>query len=143
MTFTHNTHRLPWKPKREKLAFRVSLLSLFLSLHYKKCLQYNIRYSPTSKTSNSKTRIRKPWAENYWPKTTKNNPKFFSRGLRPLTLDRGPLASMPPSKGAGLPHTPFIWGPSLEPLLERGMSKPAKNITHTQHELLAGYLVPS
>ena len=42
MTFTHNTQRLPWKPRREKPAFRASPQYLFLSLNYIKCLQYNI-----------------------------------------------------------------------------------------------------
>ena len=42
---------LPWKPRREKPAFlELHTISLFLSLHYIKCLQYNIRFQPTSKT---------------------------------------------------------------------------------------------
>ena len=42
---------LPWKPRREKPAFlELHSLSLFLSLHYIKCLQYNIRFQPISET---------------------------------------------------------------------------------------------
>jgi len=58
-------HRdLPWKPQREKPSFlELHLLSLFLSLHYIKCLQYNIRFQPTSETL-----IPIPELENHGPK---------------------------------------------------------------------------
>ena len=47
----HTIHRdYPRNPEGKNYLCRASPLSLFLSLHYIKCLQYNIRFQPTSET---------------------------------------------------------------------------------------------
>ena len=65
MAFTHKYTKIyPRNPEGKKLAFlELHTLSLFLSLHYIKCLQYNIRFQPTSETL-----FPKPELENHGPK---------------------------------------------------------------------------
>ena len=65
MAFTHKyTEIYPGNHEGKKPAFlELHSLSLFLSLHYIKCLQYNIGFQPTSKTL-----IPIPELENHGPK---------------------------------------------------------------------------
>ena len=90
-------HRdLPWKPRRGKpTLLELHSLSLFLSLHYIKCLQYNIRFQSTSKTlipipelENHGPKNPIPWIAKpltiILPKTTQN---FFFGGSTPEPSD--------------------------------------------------------
>ena len=82
MAFIHKyTQIYPGNPEGKKPAFlELLLLSLFLSLHYIECLQYNISYLPTSETPIPNPELENHGQKNHWPKIAKNNPKNFSRG---------------------------------------------------------------
>ena len=81
MAFTHNTHRLPWKPEG-KTNFRASPFSLFLSLHFIECLKYNIRYLLASKILIPKSELQNHGPKTICRKTVESKPFFF--GVLPL-----------------------------------------------------------
>ena len=84
MSFTHNTHRLPWKPRREKLDFRASPLSFvsFITLYRRFTIQY--KGFTDLRNPNSKSRIREPWVEKPLAKNHYKQPKTFLSRAPPL-----------------------------------------------------------
>ena len=76
MTFTQYT-KITLEATKGKVSVRLSPLSLFLSLHFIKCLQYNIRYLPISKTLILKLELDynglKTLAENHQKQQQKNS----------------------------------------------------------------------
>ena len=144
MAFIHKyTQIYPGNPEGRKPALELHTLSLFLSLHYIKCLQYNIRFQPSSETlipilklENHESKNPIPWTAKPLtiipPKTTQN---FFFSGAPPPNpqihvadngfranawkTDRGGPSELPPS-GAGA---------SGVGLVELGLRLHAKNIT--------------
>ena len=123
MAFTHKyTQIYPGKPEgKNQLSWSFTRSLFFLSLHYIKCLQYNIRFQRTSETLNSNIRIRKPLTEKpntmdyktAYHNTTKNNSKKKNSkaphpnpricvadngfGANALKIDKGGPSGLPPS----------------------------------------------
>ena len=123
------------------------MLSLFLSFHYIKFLQYNIRFLPTSETPNSKSIIRKPWSKNpnhglntIHLKSVKKT-QFFYRGGSALKLwnlccGYGFGSNSPKLIGGSQVGYPPLARPlqahRVCRLVNLGVKLHAKNITHTQ-----------
>ena len=109
---------LPWKPRREKSAFlELHSLSLFLSLHYIKCLQYNIRFQPTSETL-----IPIPELENHGPKN-------------PIPWIAKPLTIIPPKTA----QKNFSGAPPPNPRIRVADNGFRANTRKTDRGALAGY----
>ena len=83
MAFTHKYRQIYLgNPEGKKPAFlELHMLSLFLLVHYIKCLQYNIRFQPTSKTLIPILEL-----ENHGPKN-------------PIPWTAKPLTIIPPKRG--------------------------------------------
>ena len=89
MTFTNKYTKITLEtPKGKPTFLELHTLSLFLSLHYIKFLQYNIRFQPTSKTLILKLEL-----ENHGPKT-------------PIPWTTKPLIEIPPKGSRGQGQTP-------------------------------------
>ena len=135
-------------PKGKNQLSRASLLSLFLWLHYIKCLQYNIRFLPPSKTPIPNPELETHGSKNpyhglkifHW-KTTKNNPprkKFGGSTPKPrirvadtiLVLTNRNKQGGP----SGIPHCdpPLAQAYHTCQLVKVGVKLHAKNIIHTQ-----------
>ena len=116
MAFTHKYTEITLETLKGKTSFLRASLALFVSfiaLYKMFTIQYKV--STNLQNPNSKTRIRKPWAEKPNTmdcKTAKNNPIFFLGGstLEPTNLrcrygfganapktDRGGHSGLPPS----------------------------------------------
>ena len=141
MTFTHKYTEITLETLKGKISFLRASLTLFVSFIALKCLQYNIRFQPTSETiipilelechGLQNTSSLKKW------KKRKRNPKFFSGVLSPnpriRVVDNGfQDNAQKPIEGAlaGYPPvTPPGAGAQRVGLVELGLKLHAKNIT--------------
>jgi hypothetical protein len=75
MAFTHNTQRLPWKPRSEKPSFRASPLSFvsFIALYRMFTIQYKV--FTDLRNPNYKFKIIKPWAKKPLVENRQKQPK--------------------------------------------------------------------